>query len=296
MHPCTMGVPLPPAPALRRRDRMDAHQQALATEERLRRQFLAAQAGDAALYRQFLGALATHLRAYFRRRMTQQPDDVEDLVQETLLAIHGSRHTYRAGQPLTAWVHTIARYKFVDFLRARSRREALNDPLDDELAIFASADTDAADARRDIERMLQRGRGLGAADVLAEARAAGGRGPRRLPAGLAAGAPGPPHRRGRRRRRAALLLGDTWRECLLGIPLLAVPAFVLAFWALRGLAPTRLAAAGAAAGLFAGAAAAFGYALHCPELEAPFLGAWYVLGMLIPTAIGALLGQRWLRW
>lgn len=97
-------------------------------------------------------------------------------------------------------------------------------------------------------------------------------------------------------QRLPLLLGETWRECLLGIPLLAMPAFVLAFWALRGLAPTRLAAAGAAAGLFAGAAAAFGYALHCPELEAPFLGAWYVLGMLIPTAIGALLGQRWLRW
>jgi hypothetical protein len=96
--------------------------------------------------------------------------------------------------------------------------------------------------------------------------------------------------------RLPLLLGDTWRDCLVNIPLLSVPAFVLAFSALRGLAPTRPTLAGAAAGLSAGAAAAFAYAIHCPELAAPFLGAWYVIGMLVPTALGALLGRRWLRW
>jgi RNA polymerase sigma-70 factor (ECF subfamily) len=46
-------------------------------------------------------------------------------VQETLLAIHNQRHTYDAGQPLTAWVHAIARYKLVDLLRRRAVREAL---------------------------------------------------------------------------------------------------------------------------------------------------------------------------
>ena len=50
------------------------------------------------------------------------------------------------------------------------------------------------------------------------------------------------------------------------------------------------------AGLFAGAAGALAYAMHCPELEVPFLGAWYVAGMLIPTALGALLGRRLLHW
>lgn len=125
------------------------------TEARLRGQFLAAQAGDAASYRQFLDALGRHLRAFLRRRMAAWPDDVEDLVQETLLAIHHSRHTYRQEQPLTAWVYTIARYKLVDFLRARSRHEALNDPLDEESAIFAAADGEAAEARRDLEQILQ---------------------------------------------------------------------------------------------------------------------------------------------
>lgn len=96
--------------------------------------------------------------------------------------------------------------------------------------------------------------------------------------------------------RLPLVLGQTWLECPVSITLLSVPAFALAFWAARELAPTRLSLAGAAAGLFAGAAAAFAYALHCPETQAPFLAVWYVLGMLIPTGAGALLGRRLLRW
>lgn len=134
---------------------MDWKQQASATEERLRGQFLAALGGDSAAYQQFLGMLAPYLRAYFRRRLSGVPDEVEDLVQETLLAVHTHRHTYRPGQPLTAWVYTIARYKLVDLLRARSRREALNDPLDDDLEVFAAAETDALDARHDLETLLQ---------------------------------------------------------------------------------------------------------------------------------------------
>ena len=75
-------------------------------------------------------------------------------MQETLLAVHQKRHTYRPGEPLTAWVHAIARYKLVDLLRARSIREVLNDPLDDELDVFASSDTEAAEARRDLGKLL----------------------------------------------------------------------------------------------------------------------------------------------
>ena len=127
---------------------MEWQERADATEERLRRQFLLALAGDAVAYQQFLTALSAHLRAFFRKRMAQLPDDVEDMVQESLLAIHHNRHTYRPGQPLTAWVHTIARYKLVDLLRSRSRREALNDPIEDDLEIFATSDAVAADARR----------------------------------------------------------------------------------------------------------------------------------------------------
>ncbi|HJS38590.1 MAG TPA: DUF1109 domain-containing protein [Burkholderiales bacterium] len=95
---------------------------------------------------------------------------------------------------------------------------------------------------------------------------------------------------------SGLFLGETWHSCPLLIAMLSVPLLVAALWAMKGLAPTRLRLAGAAAGLLAGAAGALVYTLHCPELEAPFLGFWYLLGMLIPTSIGALLGPRILRW
>lgn len=95
--------------------------------------------------------------------------------------------------------------------------------------------------------------------------------------------------------RLALVLGDTWLECPISVALLSVPALGLALWAARELAPTRPALAGAAAGLFAGSAGAFAYAFHCPEMQAPFLAVWYVLGILIPTGVGALLGRRLLR-
>lgn len=96
--------------------------------------------------------------------------------------------------------------------------------------------------------------------------------------------------------RAALVMGSTWRVCPLNIGMLSLPALALALWALRGLAPTRLRLAGAAAGLLAGGLGTVVYTLHCPETAAPFLATWYVLGMMVPTALGAALGPRVLRW
>jgi RNA polymerase sigma-70 factor (ECF subfamily) len=135
---------------MQREDRVSA------TEDRLRQLLVRGLEGEAPAYHAFLKELGAHLRAFLRGRLTRLPDEVEDLVQETLLAIHNQRHTYDAGQPLTAWVHAIARYKLVDLLRRRAVREALNDPLDDELAVFAASDTEAADARRDLGRLLER--------------------------------------------------------------------------------------------------------------------------------------------
>lgn len=127
-----------------------------AEEDRLRALLLLGLAGDAKAYQACLHGMGAHLRAFFKRRLASLPSEVEDLVQETLLALHNQRHTYHREQPLTAWVHAIARYKLVDLFRARGRRDALNDPLDDDLQIFASSDTDASDARRDLGRLLER--------------------------------------------------------------------------------------------------------------------------------------------
>ena len=127
-----------------------------AVEDRLRDLLVHGLAGDAPAYHAFLKELSAHLRAFLKGRLARLPDEVEDLVQETLLAVHNQRHTYDAAQPLTAWVHAIARYKLVDLLRRRAGRDALHDPLDDELTVFAQSDTEAADARRDIAKLLER--------------------------------------------------------------------------------------------------------------------------------------------
>lgn len=124
-------------------------------EERLRSLMLQSLAGDAAAYRMFLDELTTHLRSYLRRRLAGLPDEVEDLLQELLLAIHNKRHTYDPKQPLTAWVQAIARYKLVDLLRRRSRTDVLTDSLDEDDQVFATPANEAAEARHDVARLLR---------------------------------------------------------------------------------------------------------------------------------------------
>jgi RNA polymerase sigma-70 factor (ECF subfamily) len=125
-----------------------------ASEDRLRELLVRALAGDAAAYHAFLRDLGAHLRAFLRKRLARLPDEVEDLVQETLLAVHNQRHTYATDQPLTAWLHAIARYKLVDLLRRRARRDLLNDPLDDDNELLVASDIETSDARRDVAKLL----------------------------------------------------------------------------------------------------------------------------------------------
>jgi hypothetical protein len=96
--------------------------------------------------------------------------------------------------------------------------------------------------------------------------------------------------------RIALVLGDSSAACVVSIALLATPTFIAAFWAMKGLAPTRPALAGAFSGLVAGAAGALVYSWHCPEMAAPFIATWYLLGIAVPAVVGALLGPVLLRW
>jgi RNA polymerase sigma-70 factor (ECF subfamily) len=124
-------------------------------EERLRSLMLESLPCDAAAYRIFLDELTTHLRSYLRRRLGGLPDEIEDLLQELLLAVHNKRHTYDPKQPLTAWVQAIARYKLVDLLRRRSRSDVLTDPLDEDDQVFATTANDAAEAQYDVAKLLR---------------------------------------------------------------------------------------------------------------------------------------------
>lgn len=135
-------------------ERITDRQRLGAIEVRLRALLVSACAGDDANYLLFLKEIAAHLRGYFRKRLSGFGDDVEDLVQETLLAVHNQRHTYDSNQPLTGWMYAIARYKMVDWFRGRSVSEDLTIPFEDEHAIVAEPDTDAIEARLDIREVL----------------------------------------------------------------------------------------------------------------------------------------------
>ncbi|MCC7680431.1 RNA polymerase sigma factor SigX [Janthinobacterium sp. HH107] len=137
--------------------RIPISEQLHGTELRLHGLMLRGLDGDAAAYRSFLQASSAHLRAFFRRRLQRWPDEAEDLVQECLLAIHNQRLTYDTGVPLTSWIHAIARYKMIDWLRRHGRREAQHLPYDEEDSaqeLFSSADAEAAEASRDLGKLL----------------------------------------------------------------------------------------------------------------------------------------------
>lgn len=95
---------------------------------------------------------------------------------------------------------------------------------------------------------------------------------------------------------SALFLGQTWQVCSLLILAFSLPALAAALWALRTLAPTRLRLAGFAAGIFAGAQGALGYAVICPEESFLFVAVWYTLGIALSALLGMLLGPKVLRW
>jgi RNA polymerase sigma-70 factor, ECF subfamily len=115
----------------------------------------AAIGGDAASYRQLLDSLSHSLRAVTRRGFAQAGaalNDVEDVVQETLLAIHLKRHTWNSDQPLGPWVRAIARHKLIDALRRRGRRTEV--PIEAVLD-FLAADEPRSDLdRQDAERLV----------------------------------------------------------------------------------------------------------------------------------------------
>jgi RNA polymerase sigma-70 factor (ECF subfamily) len=122
------------------------------SEADLKALMIASLDGDGGAYRVLLGDLRRRLSAYFSRRLRQSSADVDDLVQDTLMAIHTRRETYDRSLVFTAWAFAIARYKLIDHYRRRGRRVFV--PLEDAGALFAEDDSAAADARADIERAL----------------------------------------------------------------------------------------------------------------------------------------------
>lgn len=114
--------------------------------------------GDAAAHRSLLERLSRQLRGYYKGRLARigrGATEAEDLVQEALLAIHTQRHTYEPAEPLTPWVHAIARYKLIDHLR-RTRASLAEVPIDDAADVAAEDDHVGTESAYDLHRLLSR--------------------------------------------------------------------------------------------------------------------------------------------
>ena len=120
------------------------------SEAELRAWMTAGLDGDAAAHAALLRALVPLLRSFFRRRM-RGDEDIEDLVQETLIAIHTKRGTYDRDRPFTAWLYAVARYRLIDHLR----RRRVSVPIEEvEAILMTEGFEDAVTARVDVDRLL----------------------------------------------------------------------------------------------------------------------------------------------
>src|ERR1700681_760822 len=129
-------------------------------EIELKALMLASLDGDAASHRALLDRLSRRLRAYYKGKLARigrsaEEAEAEDLVQEAVLAIHLKRHTYDPVEPLTPWVHAIARYKLIDFLR-RTRASFADVPIDEADEVIAHGDNVSAESRYDVRRLMER--------------------------------------------------------------------------------------------------------------------------------------------
>lgn len=127
------------------------------SEAELKALMLASLTGDATAHRALLSRLSGHLRAYYKGRLGRigrSASEAEDLMQEALMAIHTRRHTYDPAEPLTPWVHAIARYKLIDHLR-QTRASLADVPVEEADDVVARDDHVGAESAYDLARLLQ---------------------------------------------------------------------------------------------------------------------------------------------
>lgn len=127
-------------------------------ERELRALMTASLDGDGAAYQTLLKQLTGHLRAYYRHRFARighGPTEAEDLLQEVLIAMHTRRHTYDRLQPFTPWIHAIARYKFLDYLR-RTKSSFKDLPMASAEELTAKSDMTEVESGLDIQRLMSK--------------------------------------------------------------------------------------------------------------------------------------------
>ena len=107
-----------------------------------------AQAGDSLAYAALLVLLTNATRQFARRRLGDMPW-IDDVVQETLLAVHGARHTYDVRRPFAPWFYAIASNRMIDVIRRERRvssREVGADVLPEPETAGGAPDRSGVDA------------------------------------------------------------------------------------------------------------------------------------------------------
>ncbi|MGJ3646998.1 sigma-70 family RNA polymerase sigma factor [Sphingomonas sp. GlSt437] len=122
------------------------------SEAELKHLMVAGLDGDAGAQERLLRAMLPLLRGFFGRRLGREADEVEDLVQETLIALHTRRATFDRDRPFTAWAYAVARYKLVDHFRRRRAHVPVEDVAE---ILLAEGFEDALSARLDVDRLLE---------------------------------------------------------------------------------------------------------------------------------------------
>lgn len=123
-------------------------------ESSLKPLWLQAQSGDEAAYRAALAQIAVRVRSFLRRRLADFPGDVEDLLQEILLAIHLQRGTHDPALPISNWIVSISRYKLIDHWRRKGRHDALHEPFDELDQDQQATAIEETPARRDLNQLF----------------------------------------------------------------------------------------------------------------------------------------------
>lgn len=107
--------------------------------------------GDSTAHAALLRALVPLLRSFYRRRLHGTEEDVQDLVQETLISVHTRRASYDRDRPFTAWLYAVARYRMIDHFR----RQKVSVPIEDvDDIVLAEGFEEAASARLDVDNLL----------------------------------------------------------------------------------------------------------------------------------------------
>lgn len=94
-----------------------------------------AQAGDSPAYQILLEEISMVLKGYIYKQIGK-PGVIEDILQESLLAIHQSRHTYQPHKSFSNWMYAITKYKIIDYFRKSERTTKREVSLPDELENF----------------------------------------------------------------------------------------------------------------------------------------------------------------